>query len=274
MANKIKYGLKNVYYALITIAGALVSYGTPVRIPGAVNLTSKASGDKSVFYADDISYFVQNANNGYEGSLEMALVPDSFKKDVLGFIEDANGVLFEDADAIAKDFALLFEFAGDANAVRHLFYNVNAARPNVESSTKSEKIEVKTETLEITASPASDTGFVKAKAEPAQTVSYAGWYTAVYLYDGVINSVTPSTATFSKAAPADLTVDSTSSDATNAVKNVKLDGALIPGVSLTATGVDVTIASAYIAALDNGVYTVTVEFERGNAISVALTVTA
>lgn len=274
MANKIKYGLKNVHYAPVTIADAVVTYGTPVKIPGAVSLTTSPAGDKSVFYADDISYFVQNANNGYEGSLEIALIPDSFKKDVLGFIEDANGVLFEDADAISKDFALLFEFAGDANAVRHLFYNVNAARPNIESNTKGQSIEVKTETLEITASPASDTGYVKAKAEPAQTAPYAGWYTAVYLHDGVINTVTPATATFSKAAPADLTVDSTSSDATNKVKNVKLNGALIPGVSLTATGVDVDIASAYIAALDNGVYTVTVEFERGNAVSVALTVTA
>lgn len=182
MANKIKFGLKNVHYSVITITEGVVSYGTPVKIPGAVSLTTSPAGDKSTFYADDISYFVQNANNGYEGTLEVALIPDSFKKDVLGFIEDENGVLFEDADAVSKNFALMFEFNGDANAVRHVFYNVNAARPNIESATKGETIDVKTETLEITASPASDTGYVKAKAEPAQATAYNAWYTAVYQF--------------------------------------------------------------------------------------------
>jgi phi13 family phage major tail protein len=180
MANKVKYGLKNVHYAVITNTDGVVSYATPVAIPGAVALSLSPLGDKTTFYADDSAYFVANANNGYEGSLEIALVPDQFKKDILGYLEDTNGALVEDSAAVAKDFALLFEFSGDVNATRHVLYNVNAARPNIESGTKGESLEIKPDTLEITASPAIDTGYVKAKLESTAT-GYDDFYKSVYV---------------------------------------------------------------------------------------------
>lgn len=185
MGNKVKYGLKNVHYAVITVnseTGA-VSYGVPKRIPGAVTLSAPPKGEKTEFFADDSAYFVATANQGYEGTLEVALVPDSFKKDVLEYREDANGVLFEAAEAVAKDISLLFEFNGDQNGTRHIFYNVAVGRPGMESSTKGQSIEVKTETMNITASPALDTGYVKAKAD-AGTSAYDNWFNAVYVYEG------------------------------------------------------------------------------------------
>ena len=60
MANKVKFGLKNVHYAVVTETvtdGVIsISYGTPKRIPGAVNLTLDAAGEPVEFYADDIVY--------------------------------------------------------------------------------------------------------------------------------------------------------------------------------------------------------------------------
>lgn len=181
MANKVKYGLTNVYYALITNTNGVITYGDPVRIPGAVSLSLSPKGEKTEFPADDIMYFTASANQGYEGSAEFALLNDAFRKDVLGEKLDANGVLFEDANAIPKEFALLFQFAGDANATRHILYNVSISRPNIESGTKGTSIEVKTDTFDLTASPAIDTGYVKAKAE-AGTAQYDSWFTAVYAY--------------------------------------------------------------------------------------------
>jgi phi13 family phage major tail protein len=182
MSNKIRYGLKNVHYAVITEGeNDTISYGTPVKISGAVSLTLDPQGDQVKFYADDMEYYSEYTNNGYSGTLEMALIPDDFKKDVLGYKEDANGVLFEDANAIAKNFALLFEFSGDKNAIRHVVYNVTSSRPSVSGDTKGETKNVQTESMSISAAPAKDTGLVKGKAEPSQTV-YNDWYEQVYTF--------------------------------------------------------------------------------------------
>ena len=52
MNNKVKYGLKNVYYSVITLANNVPSYATPVHIPGAVNLGLTPAGEKIKFAAD------------------------------------------------------------------------------------------------------------------------------------------------------------------------------------------------------------------------------
>ena len=167
MANKVKYGLKNVHYAVITENNGEITYDTPKSIPGAVNLTLSPRGERTDFYADDMLYYTASTNDGYEGDLEVALFPDEFKKDVLGYKEDANGVLFE--------------FSGDKNAVRHVLYNVSPSRPNLQSATKTNTAEPQTETMSIVASPAPDTGMVKAKVEPGQA-QYETWYQQVYTY--------------------------------------------------------------------------------------------
>lgn len=270
MSNKIKYGLRNVHYSVITVTNGVPSYATPVPIPGAVNLSLSPAGEKYDFYADDMAYFNTNTNNGYEGSVEIALIPDSFSVDVMGDSIDANGAIVENANAIPKSFAMMFEFQGDSKATRHVLYNVLAARPNVEGATKTQSIEAKTDTLEITASPAVDTSNVKAKLEAGKT-GYSTFYGAVYLEDAVSNTVTPATQTFDKSTPADVVIDSTSTGAVT-VKNVLFAGAPIPGASLTVAGPDVTIAQAYLAAQTNGTYPVVVEFTAGNAVTVTLTI--
>ena len=51
---------------------------------------------------------------GYEGDLELALIPESFRKDILKETLDSNGVLIENSNVETANFALLFEFDGGA----------------------------------------------------------------------------------------------------------------------------------------------------------------
>ena len=188
MPNKIKYGLKNVYYAKITefSSANAPTYATPVAIPGAVNLSMEPQGENSPFYADNIAYYISIANNGYQGDLEIALVPESFKRDILGYQLGANNVLVEDANASPVHFALLFQFEGDAKATRHVLYNCVAARPNVAGATKEDTVTPQTETLNLTATSiyctAIEKDIVKGETVNATTDTvYNAWATAVTL---------------------------------------------------------------------------------------------
>lgn len=183
MPNKVKYGLKNVHFAVATIGDdGTATYGTPKPWPGAVNLSLDAQDEKIVFRADNTDYYTGFANNGYEGDYESALIPDDFRKDVLG--EITNGDLkLETADQSTVHFALLFEFDGDASATRHVFYNCTTSRPGVSGKTTDTSIEPETETITIAAksifNEPTGKNLVKARCTDTASASYAAWYTAV-----------------------------------------------------------------------------------------------
>ena len=180
--NKVKFNICNVHYALITVDDdGDVTFGTPVAKPGAVSLSLEPNGEPSNFYADGYAYYTISNNMGYEGDLELAMVPESFRTDVLKESLDDNSVLVESANVETANFALLFEFDGDVKKIRHVLYNCSAARPNIESATNEEEIEVQTETLAITAAPLAN-GYVKARTGDSTTDTvYTGWYSSVYM---------------------------------------------------------------------------------------------
>ena len=180
--NKVKYNLKNAHYALLDIAqDGTISYGNPVPIPGAVSIGLDANGEPENFYADGIAYYVINNNMGYDGDLELALIPESFRVDVLRETLDENNVLIENSGAEIHPFALLFEFDGDVRHIRHVLYNCSASRPGIEGKTNEESREVQTETLTLKATPLPG-GVVKAKTGNSTDASvYANWYNAVYM---------------------------------------------------------------------------------------------
>ena len=185
MGNKVKYNLKNVHAAKLTesvVDGAVkYTYAAPQAILGAVSISLDAEGDSSPFYADGIVYFRSVANNGYSGELEIALIPEWFRTDILQETLDSNGVLVEKSDqAESVKFALLFEFDGDVRAIRHVMYNCTASRPSIESETKEDTIEPGTEKLSLTADPRED-GLVKSRTgDTTSAETYQNWYKSVY----------------------------------------------------------------------------------------------
>ena len=118
---------------------------------------------------------------GYEGDLELALIPESFRTEVLMEELDDNGVLIENAQVELASFALLCEFDGDKKHIRHVLYNCAASRPGIEGKTNEDSREVQTETLTIKATPLAS-GIVKAKTgNTTDTTVYNDWYKAVYM---------------------------------------------------------------------------------------------
>ena len=186
MKNKVKFNLKNVHAAklteTVTEGVTTFSYATPRAIPGAVSISLDAEGESSPFYADGIVYFRSVTNNGYSGDLEIALVPEWFRTEILQEELDGKGVLVEKSDnRESVKFALLFEFDGDVNCIRHVLYNCTSSRPSIESETKEDTIEPGTEKLSITADPRAD-GLVKARTgDTTDTTTYQNWYQTVYL---------------------------------------------------------------------------------------------
>ena len=278
--NKVKFNLKNAHYAMLSIAAdGTVSYGTPVALPGAVSISLDANGEPENFYADGVAYYVINNNMGYDGDLELAIIPESFRVDALNETLDDNNVLVENANTELNSFALLFEFDGDVRHIRHVLYNCSASRPGIEGQTNEESRQVQTETLTIKATPLAS-GVVKAKTgDTTDSSTYNNWYNAVYMpadisgADVTLSALSIGALTLTPAfdsATTSYTV--TTSNATNAVSAPATDPDA--GVVITVNGDSVTDGSsvtwedgtnAVVVTVSNGgsnkTYTVTVTKE-------------
>ena len=184
--NKVVYGLKNVHYSKMTIdQTGKVGYATPTAIKGAVEISLESKAELIEFEADNEVYYSAPGTSAYEGALTLAKVPDGFLVDILGEVLDAtDGVQTEVDGAKTSNFALLFQFEGDVNGTRHLFYNCSASRPSVASKTGKE---IGTTELAFTASAkpaesANDKAIVKAKTTGSTTTAiYNSWFDAVYV---------------------------------------------------------------------------------------------
>lgn len=184
--NKITYGVCNVHvWPIISTSDAGVpTYGTKIKVPGATEMSLDAEGDTVKIYGDNVVYYSASVNNGYSGDLTVLNIPETFYKNILGMLEDDNGVLVEDASKNGAEFAMAFEFDGDVSKRRHVFYRCTAGRPQVASQTKEDTIEANTHQISIEAMPRLDNSIVKATTEDNTSDAYSGWYgTAPYAVD-------------------------------------------------------------------------------------------
>lgn len=185
MANKVQFNLKKVHYAVLTetltASGITYSWGTPVAVPGAVNLSLEAQGDMNPFYADGIVYYLSVANNGYEGDLEMAKIPDAMLKDIWGLtLGSTSKVLTENAKVEPKQFALLFQIDGDADSECYCLYNCRATRPAISSQTNEDSKEPRTATINLSAIPLESGDVFARTTSETPTATKSAWFTSVY----------------------------------------------------------------------------------------------
>ena len=181
--NKVVYGLKNCHYAVITEDEAgLHTYGIPIALKGATEISLDPRGETSDFYADDILYHTTVSNAGYEATLTVANISREFRIDVLGeLLEGTDNVLTETTSQRSKKIAFMFEFDGDQKAVRHCLYNVTVTRPSITSATKTETAEPQPQELTMVAAPRPSDGVVKRSTlSDTPDPIYEGWYDTVY----------------------------------------------------------------------------------------------
>lgn len=194
--NKIEFGLENVHYAkaIQDLTSGETTYDTPRKWPGAVELSLEPSGDLIKFKADNIDYYVSSNNQGYDGTLTTAKLPEEFETDILGEKVE-NGVQTEYANAETAPFALMFQFEGDKHATRHVLYNCTASRPTVGSTTK-DSGDPNTTQLTFSASPRPSDKAVKTKTRPdTDSTVYDEWFNKVYEKSSTTTTTQPTTTT-------------------------------------------------------------------------------
>ena len=140
-----------------------ITFGTPFKVPGAVNLSLDAEGDSEPFYADNIKFWESFANNGYSGDLEIAKLPEEFETEILGQRKDANGAIIENVNDKISPFAFMYQVEGDQTGTRFCYYNTTVSRPSTEANTTEDTKTPNTNTLSITTSARTDTGDVRIK---------------------------------------------------------------------------------------------------------------
>ena len=167
----------------VVISGKDVRFRSSAAIPRLYRIKFKRDIFKDLSKLE--ASYKGKADDGEElqiEDLEIALIPEWFRTEILKELLDSNGVLVERADNTESvKFALLFEFDGDEHGIRHVLYNCAASRPSIESQTKEETIEPRTETLNLTADPRED-GLVKSRTgDTTDAAIYDGWYESVYV---------------------------------------------------------------------------------------------
>lgn len=148
---KVKFGLSNVYIAPRTEGeeGA-ITYGTPVKIPGAVSASIEAESESSTFYADNIAYYIANSKTSKTIDLEVADIPRAILTGYLGYVEAEGGGILETSNPNTPKFALLFQVETDEKARRFCYYNCTAVESDEEYNTTEDTTEPTTSTLSVT----------------------------------------------------------------------------------------------------------------------------
>lgn len=273
MEKKVEFGLSNVHISPITEeADGSLSFGAPHHLRGAVNMTLEPAGEATSFYADNIIYYTVSGNQGYTGTLEMALLDEWFLLNIMKMSKDSNGLIVENADATPVPFAMLYQVENDVKATRRVLYYVTCERGSQTHATKTESVEVNTASINITVAPLPDSHDVKAHTtEDTPAEVYNNWFQQVQLRDGTYAPDTTLSALSLGAltldpvfAPETLEYTATTTNATNTISATAKN----PGATVTITHKDKPVVNGSAITWDEGENVVKVTVTDDDASSV------
>lgn len=178
MANKVEFGISNLYVATYTVDDSnVVTIGTPYHQKGAVSFSPEENTEQNNFYADNIVYWSGYSGGTIEGDLEVAMFDDAFKTQFLGYATLTNGGLANVKNATKPNVFIAFQVEGDKESRRVALYNCALGSITREYNTIEESKEPATETLGVTCTGDNATGVTMAVFKP-EDAGYATLFTA------------------------------------------------------------------------------------------------
>lgn len=181
--NLIQYGLSQLMYVPVLgydITAKKYTYGKVKPIPGAKKINLPPSGGTTVIYADNIKYYVIESNQGYNGTVDVVLIPASFIEDIFRETK-VNGVRYENSAANTVEFALMGQFEGNEYPKRFCLPRCKATRKTITGETKQESITEQNDSISIEVMPRENDFDTKYSVERADDpAKYSKWFEGVH----------------------------------------------------------------------------------------------
>lgn len=168
--NKVMFGVSNLHVGLYTVEDdGAVTLGTPVKVPGTVNISLEAESEENAFYADNIKYWTGYSDNGYTGEIENALFDDEFKTTFMNYVALDDGGIAQIKGQQNKTVYFMFQGDGDQENRRMICYNVALGQITREYATTEDSIEPQTATLPFTLNGDNETGITRVSYGPSDS---------------------------------------------------------------------------------------------------------
>lgn len=165
--NIVEFGLSEVHIGTYEVGPTgTVTLGQAYKVPGAVELGLDPSTETSEFMADNVKYYVDYQDNGFEGSLEMARFTDEFKVKFLGYTKLTDGGIALLKGAKKPKVYIAFQGEGDAQSRRCILYNVALSSIKAKHKTVEKGKDPQTQSIDITVTGDNATGIVRADYVP------------------------------------------------------------------------------------------------------------
>lgn len=178
MSNKVEFGIQDLHVGTFTeAADGTVTMGVPMAIPGAVSLSLDPQAMEGMMYADNTTYYKATLDNGFTGSMEVALFSDEFKTSFMNAILLDDGGLAEVKNINKPVVYIAFEMSGDSESRRVLLYNVTLGGIKREYKTTEDKIDIPTDSLDFTVTGDNTTNLAKV-VYTEESAGYATVFTA------------------------------------------------------------------------------------------------
>lgn len=176
MANKVEFGISNLYVGTYTVSNGTVTLGTPYHQEGAVSFSPEEQSEANNFYADNVIYWSGYSGGTFEGDLEVAMFDDAFKTQFLGYITLADGGIANVKNPTKPACYIAFQVEGDSESRRVIMYNVQFGGISREYATTEDTITPVTETLSVTVAGDNATGISMVSYGP-ESSSYSTLFT-------------------------------------------------------------------------------------------------